>query len=191
MPAGIIASNPECRGGILFPGTCRKIAAFASLCDAFNIPLVFLADVPGFMVGKDAEQAGIIRHGALVFSTIANLSVPHMSVVVRKAYTAGLYAMGGPGFEPDRFIAFPGAHITIYGRKAIAMLARKSGMSSEECRKIEERVSGISSIEGYAAAGYLDAVIPGDDLRDEIERFLKKYYGTVPERCCPRRVLCI
>lgn len=191
MPVGIIASNPDCRGGILFPATCTKIAGFASLCDAFSIPLVFLADIPGFMVGKDAEQAGIIRHGALVFSVLANLSVPHMTVVVRKAYTAGLYAMGGPGFEADRFLAFPGAHITIYGRKAVSLLARKSGMSPEKCRKTEEHVREISSLEGYAASGYLDRVIAGNDLRDEIERFLKKYYGTAPGRLYPKRVLCI
>ena len=93
MPIAFIANNSNHRGGILFPETCRKLAAFASLCDSFNIPIVFLADLPGFMVGKNAEQAGIIHHGALVFSTIANLEVPHLCVVVRNAYTAGLYAM--------------------------------------------------------------------------------------------------
>jgi acetyl-CoA carboxylase carboxyltransferase component len=103
---GIIANNPEQKGGIFFPESCRKIAAFASLCDAFNIPLVFLADIPGFMVGKSAEQAGIIHHGALVFSTIATLFVPHLCIVVRKAYTAGLYAMGGAGLIPNDSLLF-------------------------------------------------------------------------------------
>ena len=132
MPLGIIASNSSVRGGILFPESCRKMAAFASLCDAFSIPLVFLADLPGFMVGKDAEQAGIIHSGALVFSTLATLSVPHLCIVMRKAYTAGFYAMGGAGFDPDRILALSTADITIYGIKAIDLLAENQDLPGSE-----------------------------------------------------------
>ncbi len=188
---GIIANNPEQKGGILFTESCRKMAAFASLCDAFNIPIVFLADIPGFMVGKSAEQAGIIHHGALVFSTIANLSVPHICIVVRKAYTAGLYAMGGAGFDPERFVAFPGASITIYGPKAIQLLAKENGASVAELFAITNRIKENCNVQKYAESGLLDAVIGEDDLRAEVEQFLKRFYEKPLERNSPRRVLCI
>jgi len=191
MPAGIIANNPEQRGGILFPETCRKIAAFASLCDAFNIPLIFLADTPGFMVGRQAEQAGIIHHGALVFSTLANLTVPHTSVVVRKAYTAGLYAMGGPGFDPDRFMAFPQAHITIYGPKAIRLLAKEGNMGDEEQSNVADRVRESCNVWHYHESADLDAVISPENLRGEIVEFLKKAQDKDLKRNEPRRILCL
>jgi len=191
MTLGIIANNPQQKGGILFPESCRKIAAFASLCDAFNIPLVFLADIPGFMVGKSAEQAGIIHHGALVFSTIANLSVPHICIVVRKAYTAGLYAMGGAGFDPERFVAFPDASITIYGPKAIRLLARESQYSDEARLTMTDQIKENCNVLRYVECGLLDAVIGEEDLRNEIERFLKHFYEKPPDRTTPRRVLCI
>jgi acetyl-CoA carboxylase carboxyltransferase component len=191
MPVGIIASNPVSRGGILFPETCRKIAAFGSLCDAFNIPLVFLADLPGFMIGKTAEQGGIIHAGALVFTTIANLSVPHLCVVIRKAYTAGLYAMGGPGFDANRFIALPGANIAIYGKKAVRMLALQFGLSREEQRSIEAQANEIWDINGYLREGYLDAIIQGSELREAIENFLREYYTGPVERIGPKTILCL
>lgn len=191
MPAGIIANNPEQRGGILFPETCRKIAAFASLCDAFNFPVIFLADTPGFMVGRAAEQAGIIQNGALVLSTLANLGVPHSCIVVRKAYTAGLYAMGGPGFDPDRFIAFPGAHITIYGPKAIRLLAKESFMSEEEQSRIVDQVQEFCNIRNYRENGDLDLIIGPEDLRREIGQFLKDSREQPLLRRDPRRVLCL
>lgn len=188
---GVIANNPAQKGGILFPESCRKIAAFASLCDAFNIPLVFLADIPGFMVGRFAEQAGIIHHGALLFTTIANLSVPHLCIVVRKAYTAGLYAMGGPGFDPERFVAFPGAAITIYGTKAIQLLAKQGMYSPEEQVQMADRIQENCSVRKYAESGLLDAVIDEENLRAEIGQFLKHIYEKPLERTMPRRVLCI
>ncbi len=179
------------RGGILFPESCRKIAAFASLCDAFNIPLVFLADIPGFMVGRSAEQAGIIHHGALVFSTIANLSVPHLCIVVRKAYTAGLYAMGGPGFDPERFVAFPHATITIYGAKAIHLLARENHLSDNERLSMADQMKANCDALKYAESGLLDAVISEHQLRAEVERFLKSFHEKSLDRTGPRRVLYI
>jgi methylmalonyl-CoA decarboxylase subunit alpha len=189
MPVGIIANNAGERGGILFPETCRKIAAFASLCDAFNIPIVFLADVPGFMVGKVAEQGGIIRYGALVFSTIANLCVPHLCIVVRKAYTAGLYAMGGPGFAPERFLALPHACIAIYGRKAIQRLGRKNNLSAKDQSDMADRMQENCDVRRYAESGYLDNVIEEKDLRKEIRLFLEASYAKPLVRTAPRRIL--
>lgn len=181
----------ERRGELLFPESCRKIEAFASLCDAFNIPLVFLADIPGFMVGREAEQEGIIHHGALVFSTIANLSVPHMCIVLRKAYTAGLYAMGGPGFDPDRFLAFLDAMVTIYGMKAIRLLARAEKHSEEEQLEMVNKFKENCDVRNYAKSGLVDAVISDADLRPDIAGFVRKHYEKPLVRTAPRRVLCI
>jgi acetyl-CoA carboxylase carboxyltransferase component len=191
MPVGIIASNSSVRGGILFPESCRKMAAFASLCDAFSIPLVFLADLPGFMVGKDAEQAGIIHHGALVFSTLATLSVPHLCIVMRKAYTAGFYAMGGAGFDPDRILALSTADITIYGIKAIDLLAENQDLPAASRETLKEFAHDSTGIGHYLDAGYLDAIISLEEIRGSVKQFLEKAYAEMPPRDRPRRVLCL
>lgn len=191
MPFAIIANNSKIRGGILFAESCRKISAFASFCDAFNLPVIFLADLPGFMVGKVAEQDGIIHHGAFVFSTLANLTIPHLCIVVRKAYTAGLYAMGGPGFNPDRFLALPNARITIYGPKAIRMLAKEEKLPEEELGSLQNLIDGHSSLQYYLSSGNIDGIIPPEDIRGEIIRFLKEFRSRPLNRKEPRRVLCL
>src|SRR5205807_830167 len=97
-PVGIVASNPAVKGGVLFVDSADKAARFIWCCDAYNVPLVFLADVPGFMIGTQVERQGIIRHGAKMITAVAEATVPKVCVVVRKAYGAGLYAMSGPAF---------------------------------------------------------------------------------------------
>ena len=106
-PVGFVANNPMHKGGVLFVDSADKAARFIWCCDAFNIPLVFLADVPGFMIGTEVERQGIIRHGAKMITAVSEATVPKLSVIVRKAYGAGLYAMSGPAFEPDATIAMP------------------------------------------------------------------------------------
>jgi acetyl-CoA carboxylase carboxyltransferase component len=115
---GIVANNPAVKGGVLFVDSADKAARFIWLCDAFNIPLVFLCDVPGFMVGTQVERQGIIRHGAKMITAVSEATVPKVSVVIRKAYGAGLYAMCGPAFEPDSCIALPSAQIAVMGPEA-------------------------------------------------------------------------
>src|SRR5690625_1121585 len=110
---GIIANQPRVKGGVLFPDSADKSAKFIQLCDAFNIPLLFLMDVPGFMIGTKVERQGIIRHGAKMLAMMSEATVPKISVVVRKAYGAGLYAMAGPAFEPDASLALPTAQISV------------------------------------------------------------------------------
>ena len=105
----VVANQPKVKGGVLFVDSADKAARFIWACNAFNIPLLFLADVPGFMIGKDVERQGIIRHGAKMISAVSEATVPKISVIVRKAYGAGLYAMALPAFEPDACIAFPQA----------------------------------------------------------------------------------
>ena len=115
---GIVANQPKHKGGVLFVDSADKAARFIWACNAFNVPLLFLADVPGFMIGKDVERQGIIRHGAKMISAVSEATVPKISVIVRKAYGAGLYAMAGPAFEPDACIALPQAQIAVMGPEA-------------------------------------------------------------------------
>ena len=117
-PVGIIANQPKVKGGVLFVDSADKVTKFITLCDAFSIPLLFLADVPGFMIGTKVERQGIIRHGAKLIMAMSSATVPKISVVVRKAYGAGLYAMAGPAFEPDVCIALPTAQIAVMGTEA-------------------------------------------------------------------------
>src|SRR5687768_12610168 len=115
---GIVANQPKQRGGVLFVDSSDKAARFIWTCNAFNIPLLFLADVPGFMIGTQVERQGIIRSGAKMISAVSEATVPKLSVIVRKAYGAGLYAMAGPAFEPDACIALPTASIAVMGPEA-------------------------------------------------------------------------
>jgi methylmalonyl-CoA decarboxylase subunit alpha len=114
-PVGIVANNPAVKGGVLFTDTSDKAARFVNLCNAFNVPLVFLADVPGFMIGTQVEREGIIRHGAKMITAVSEATVPKVCVVLRKCYGAGLYAMCGPAFEPDATICLPTAQIAVMG----------------------------------------------------------------------------
>ena len=115
---GIVANQPKQRGGVLFVDSSDKAARFIWTCNAFNVPLLFLADVPGFMIGTQVERQGIIRAGAKMISAVSEATVPKLSVIVRKAYGAGLYAMAGPAFDPDACIALPNAKIAVMGPQA-------------------------------------------------------------------------
>jgi acetyl-CoA carboxylase carboxyltransferase component len=115
---GIVANQPNHKGGVLFSDSADKAARFIWTCNAFNVPLLFLADVPGFMIGTAVERDGIIRHGAKMISAVSEATVPKISVIVRKAYGAGLYAMAGPAFEPDCCLALPSASIAVMGPEA-------------------------------------------------------------------------
>ena len=115
---GVVANQPRQRGGVLFVDSADKAARFIWTCNAFNVPLLFLADVPGFMIGTQVERQGIIRAGAKMISAVSEATVPKLSVIVRKAYGAGLYAMAGPAFDPDACIALPNAKIAVMGPQA-------------------------------------------------------------------------
>ena len=176
---GIIANQPRVKGGVLFPDSADKSAKFVQLCDAFHIPLLFLVDVPGFMFGTHVEKQGIIRHGAKMLATMSEATVPKISVIVRKAYGAGLYAMAGPAFEPDACIALPTAQIAVMGPEAAvnAVYAKKIAELPEEERpayvkeKQEEYRNDID-IYRLAADMVIDAIVNPNDLRNElIKRF--------------------
>ena len=179
---GILANQPMFKGGVLFVDSADKAARFIWLCDAFNIPLLFMADVPGFMIGTAVERAGIIRHGAKMISAVSEASVPKISVIVRKAYGAGLYAMSGPAYEPDATIALPSAKIAVMGPEAAvnAVFAKKlEGLPDEEraARRKELEDEYSEDVEIYKLAGELivDHVVEPENLRDELIRRFDLY----------------
>ena len=174
-PVGVVANQPKVKGGVLFVDSADKAARFIWLCDAFGIPLVFLADVPGFMVGKQVERQGIIRAGAKMIMAVSEATVPRISVIVRKAYGAGLYAMSGPGFEPEATLALPTATIAVMGPEAAVnavffnRLERlpDAERAAEEERLREEFRDDID-IGRLASELVVDAIIPPASLRQEV-----------------------
>ena len=182
QPVGIIANQPRVKGGVLFHDSADKAAKFINLCDAYHIPLLFLADVPGFMIGTQVEKAGIIRHGAKMISAMSEATVPKMTVIVRKAYGAGLYAMAGPAFEPDCCIALPTASIAVMGPEAAvnAVYANKIAQLPEEERTAfiaQKREEYREDIDIYRLASELiiDDVVEPNSLREELASRLDVY----------------
>jgi propionyl-CoA carboxylase beta subunit len=178
---GIVANQPMHNGGVLFVDSSDKAARFIWLCDAFNVPLIFLADVPGFMIGSAVERQGIIRHGAKLITAVSEATVPKFCVVVRKAYGAGLYAMAGPGFEPDATIALPTARIAVMGPEpavnavyynkiqAIADADERASYVAARRAEYEEDIDLLH----LASENVVDAVVEPDDLRDDLSRRLR------------------
>lgn len=176
---GIVANQPKHKGGVLFVDSADKAARFMWLCDAFEIPLLFLTDVPGFMIGSKVERDGIIRHGAKMLSAMSEATVPRLCVVVRKAYGAGLYAMSGPGFEPDVTLALPQASIAVMGAEAAinAVYFNKIQALPEEERpayieKLRQEYREDIDIYKLASELVIDGIVPGDTLRGELSRRL-------------------
>jgi acetyl-CoA carboxylase carboxyltransferase component len=177
-PVGIVANNSAVRGGVLFVDSADKCARFIWLCDAFNVPLLYLADVPGFMIGSEVERQGIIRHGAKMITAVSEATVPQLSVILRKAYGAGLYAMAGPGFMPDACIALPTAKIAVMGPHAAvnAVYANKIAEISdpdEQAQFVAERRAEYEQdvdLLRLASDLVLDAVIEPSELRAELVR---------------------
>jgi acetyl-CoA carboxylase carboxyltransferase component len=173
---GIVANNPAMKGGVLFVDSADKAARFIWLCDAFNVPLVFLADVPGFMIGTEVERQGIIRHGAKMITAVTEATVPKICVVVRKAYGAGLYAMSGPGFDPIATLALPTAKIAVMGPEPAvnAVFANRIAAIEDPAERAafvaERRAEYEADVDLLRLASELviDAVVPFEGLRAEL-----------------------
>src|SRR4051794_2165521 len=175
---GIVANQPKQRGGVLFVDSSDKAARFIWTCNAFNIPLLFLADVPGFMIGTAVERQGIIRAGAKMISAVSEATVPKLSVIIRKAYGAGLYAMAGPAFDPDACIALPGARIAVMGPQAAINAVFYNQVQAIE--DPDERAAHVEKLRAeyaeeidilhLASEMIIDAVIQPEDLRSEVAR---------------------
>jgi acetyl-CoA carboxylase carboxyltransferase component len=177
-PAGIVANQPKHLGGILENDSADKAARFINLCDAFNIPLVFLQDVPGFMVGSKVEHAGIIRHGAKMLYAVSRATVPKVTVIVRKAYGAGYYVMCGRAYEPDLIVAWPSAEISVMGPEgAVNIIGRSAIEASDDPDATREQMLAEikKSIDPYIAAknDLVDDIIDPRETRPTIVRGLR------------------
>jgi len=176
-PVGVIANQPKYKGGVLFVDSADKATRFIWLCDAFGIPLLYLADVPGFMIGKQVERQGIIRAGAKMISAVAETTVARISVIVRKSYGAGLYAMSGPGFSPDACLALPSAKIAVMGPEAAvnAVFYNRIQATPEAERpalveQLRKEYSADVDLMLLAAELIIDDVVPFARLREDLVR---------------------
>jgi acetyl-CoA carboxylase carboxyltransferase component len=173
---GIVANQPRQRGGVLFVDSSDKAARFIWSCNAFNVPLLFLADVPGFMIGTQVERQGIIRAGAKMISAVSEATVPKLSVIVRKAYGAGLYAMAGPAFEPDACIALPGARIAVMGPEAAVnavyynqvQAIEDPGERADFVERLRREYAAEVDVLHLASELVVDAVVEPESLREEL-----------------------
>lgn len=186
-PAGIVANQPKHLGGILDNDSADKAARFVNLCNAFGIPLVFIQDVPGFMVGTKVEAEGIIRHGAKMLHAVANATVPKVTVITRKAYGAGYYVMNGRAYEPDLIVAWPSAEISVMGAEgAVEIVMRRQVQEAEDpdAKKAELIEAYRRIIDVYIAAGndLIDDVIDPRETRATICRALEMAAGKRVER---------
>ena len=172
---GLVANQPKVKGGVLMVDSSDKAARFISLCNAFNIPLIYLADVSGFMVGSKVERAGIIRHGAKMVFATSQATVPKICVVVRKCYGAGLYAMCGPAFEPDAALSLPQGQIAIMGPEpAVNAVYYNRIMELPEAERAAyvkaKRDEYAQDVDVYKLASEMlvDGIVAGSELRDEL-----------------------
>ena len=179
-PVGVLGNQPMVLGGALDVNAADKAARFVWLCDAFNIPLVFMHDVPGFIVGSAVEKQGIIRHGAKMLFAISEATVPKISVVMRKSYGAGYFVMNGYAYEPDYLVAWPTAEIAVMGPDgAVNIIHRKTIEAVPESERAQKRLELAeeirSNITPYVAAGHalVDDVIDPAETRIAIWRGLE------------------
>ncbi len=196
---GVVANNPAVTGGVLFVDSADKAARFIWWCDAFNIPLVYLADVPGFMIGSDVERQGIIRHGAKMVTAMSEATVPQVQVILRKAYGAGLYAMCGPAFEPDAVVALPSAAIAVMGSEAAINAVYAHHIAAID--DLDERAAFVAAKRAeydedvdllrLASDLVIDAIVQPEDLRRDLiirlamaaskdRHFSRKRHGVPP-----------
>jgi acetyl-CoA carboxylase carboxyltransferase component len=190
---GIVANQPKVKGGVLFVDSSDKAARFIWLCNAYNIPLVYLADVAGFMVGTKVEREGIIRHGAKMIFATSQATVPKISVIVRKCYGAGLYAMCGPAFEPDATVSLPQGQIAIMGPEpAVNAVYYNKIMELPESERAayvkKKRDEYAEDVDVYKLASEMvvDDIVPGGALRGELVKRLA-YAATKVHDFPPRR----
>jgi acetyl-CoA carboxylase carboxyltransferase component len=182
---GVVANQPKVKGGVLFVDSADKAARFIWTCNAFNVPLLFLADVPGFMIGTAVERDGIIRHGAKMISAVSEATVPKISVIVRKAYGAGLYAMAGPAFDPDCCLALPSARIAVMGPSAAVNAVYANQLAAiEDPAEREKRAEQLRSeyaedvdLLHLASELVVDAVVAPERLREELIARFALYAG--------------
>ena len=188
-PVGIVANQPKFLGGALDVNSADKAARFVWLCDAFNVPLLFLMDCPGFLVGSTVEKQGIIRHGAKMLFAVAEATVPKATIVLRKGYGAGYYVMNGRAYEPDYIAAWPTAEISVMGPEgAVNIIFRKQIEAMPEEEQNEARNNMVAmireQISPYIAAGwaFIDDLVDPADTRQVVIRAFEQSANKTVER---------
>jgi len=175
-PVGVVANDPAVRSGAIFPDAAEKAAEFIWTCDAYEVPLLYLCDTPGFMAGSQVEQDAILEKGKKLIYATSSATVPKQTVVVRKAYGAGIYAMGGPAYDPESVIGLPSGEIGIMGPEAAinAVYARKLAAIDDpeeraetEARLREEYREDID-VHRMASEVVIDEIVPPSTLREEL-----------------------
>jgi acetyl-CoA carboxylase carboxyltransferase component len=189
-PVGIVANQPAKRAGAIFPDSASKAAEFVWKCDAFNVPLLYLCDTPGFMAGSQVEKEGILEQGKKMIYATSAATVPKQCVVVRKAYGAGIYAMSGPAYDPESTIALPSGEIAIMGPEAAinAVYANKldeiDDPEERAEREAELREAYRQDIDAHRMASevVIDEIVPPSDLRTELAARFAFYEGVEKDR---------
>ncbi|HMB51547.1 MAG TPA: acyl-CoA carboxylase subunit beta, partial [Natronoarchaeum rubrum] len=175
-PIGIVANQPAERAGAIFPDAAEKAAQFIWTADAYNVPLLYLCDTPGFMAGSQVEKEGILEQGKRFIYATSSATVPQQTVVTRKAYGAGIYAMGGPAYDPESVIALPSGEIGIMGPEAAinAVYANKLAEIDDEDERAEreaelrEEYREDIDVHRMASEVVIDEIVPPSELRAEL-----------------------
>jgi len=189
-PVGVVANQPAHRAGAIFPDAAEKAAGFVWTCDAYNVPLLYLVDTPGFMAGSGVEKEGILERGKKMIYATAAATVPKQCVVVRKAYGAGIYAMSGPAYDPESTIALPSGEIAIMGPEAAinAVYARKLDAVDDPAErkrleaKLREEFREDIDARRMASEVVIDDVVPPSALREELTNRFAFYEGVEKDR---------
>jgi len=189
-PVGVVANQPAHRAGAIFPDAARKAAEFVWKCDAFDVPLLYLCDTPGFMAGSGVEKEGILEAGKKMIYATSAATVPKQCVVVRKAYGAGIYAMSGPAYDPESTLGLPSGEIAIMGPEAAinAVYANKladiDDPEERERRERELREAYREDIDVHRMASevVIDEIVPPGDLRDELAARFAFYESVEKDR---------
>jgi acetyl-CoA carboxylase carboxyltransferase component len=168
---GIVANQPMVLAGVLDVDSSDKAGRFIRYCDAFNVPLVTLVDLPGYLPGVDQEHAGVIRHGAKVLYAYSEATVPKLTVILRKAYGGGYIAMCSHHLRADFVFAWPTAEIAVMGPEGAANIIFRNEIKNAEDPdamrklKIKEYKQKFANPYVAAAYGYIDAVIEPSETR--------------------------
>ena len=192
-PVGLVANQPTERSGAIFPDAAEKAAEFVWVCDAYGVPLVYLCDTPGFMVGSKVEREGVLQRGRKFIYATSNAQVPKFCVITRKAYGAGIYAMAGPSFAPDATLALPSAEVSVMGPDAAvnALFADQIEDMDESAKdafiqSAKQEFDKYIDIRAQASTMQVDELLPAGDLRTQLERRLDTYCGNKTREERPR-----
>ena len=180
---GFVANQPMIKAGCLDINASRKAARFVRFCDAFNVPIITLVDVPGFLPGIEQEHNGIIKHGAKLIAAYAEATVPKITVITRKAYGGAYIVMGSKHLHSDINYAWPNAEIAVMGPKGAVEIIFRGEKDLEA--KEQEYKETIANPFVAASRGYLDDVIRPQNTRSRICRalgFLAKKQETLPKK---------